>query len=90
MKNHLGFVFIFWILTFELTVCKLVMSDTAPVLLVTVSIYLTYLPEDTFLKKVFRSRSLEKESLEFLLGIGCFPERYYFKAVLYKYSPQNV
>ena len=87
MKINLRFVFIFWILTVEPTVCKLVMGDTAPVLLVTVSIYLRNLPEGIFLKKVFRSRSLEKESLKFLLGIGCFPEQYYFKVVLYKYTP---
>jgi len=90
MKIHLGFVFIFWILRVELTASKSVNDDTTPVLLVTVSIYLRNLPENTFLKKVFRSRSLEKESLHFLLGIGCFPEQYYFKAVLCKYTPQNV
>jgi len=90
MKIHLGFVLIFWIYTVEPTVCKLVMGDTAPVPLLTVSINLRNLLENTFLKKVFRSRSLEEESLKFLLGIGCFPERYYFKVVLYRYTPQNV
>jgi len=77
MKIHLGLVLIFWIYTVEPTACKLVMGDTAPVPLVTGSIYLRNLLENTFLKKVFRSRSLEKESLKFLLGIGCFHERYY-------------
>jgi hypothetical protein len=90
MKIHLGFFLIFWILTVEPTVCKLVMDDTAPVLLVTVSIYLRNLPEDTFLKEVFKSRSLEKESLKFLVETGCFPERCYFKVVLCKYTHQNV
>ena len=80
----------FWILTVEPKVCKLVMGDTAPVPLVTVSVYLRNLPENTFLKKVFRSRSLENESLKFLLGISCFPEWYYCKVVVCKYTPQNV
>lgn len=88
MKIHLSFVLIFWTLTVEPMVCTLVISFTAPVPLVTV--IFKKLPEDTFLNKVFRCRSLEKESLKFMLRFGCFPERCYLKVVLYKYTPQNV
>jgi hypothetical protein len=59
-EDSLRFVLILWILTVEPTVCKLVMSDWAPVPLVAVSKNLRNVPEDIFLTKVFRSRSLEK------------------------------
>jgi len=76
--NHLCFVLIFWISTVERRACKLVTGDAASVPLVTVSIYLGNLLRNTYLKKVLRSKSLEKESLKFLLGVGCFPERLLF------------